>query len=197
MIATQFTAWGFGQQINHPQYPVEDFVNEISAACDAADLLPGCELMTVVGGDNIPGLTKEQMHAAVIEKLRAAPIEKIAAIKGIGDVVAHSVRKWLDHPAKSAILDRLLDHLKVEKDAAPARNGRLAGKTFVLTGTLESMSREEAEAKIRTLGGSAVSSVSKKTSYVVAGESAGSKLEKARQLGVQVLSEKEFARMLG
>lgn len=72
MIATQFTAWGFGQQINHPQYPVEDFVNEISAACDAADLLPGCELMTVVGGDNIPGLTKEQMHAAVIEKLRAA-----------------------------------------------------------------------------------------------------------------------------
>jgi len=72
MTATQFTAWGFGQQINHPDYPIADFVNEISAACDAADLLPGCELMTVVCGDDIPGLTKEQMHAAVIEKLRAA-----------------------------------------------------------------------------------------------------------------------------
>ena len=72
MIATQFTAWGFGQQINHPDFPVLDFVDEIDAACDAADLLPGCERMTVVAGDNIPGLTKEQMHASVIEKLRAA-----------------------------------------------------------------------------------------------------------------------------
>jgi hydroxypyruvate isomerase len=72
MTATQFTAWGFGQQINHPDFPVEDFVAEIRAACDAAELLPGCELMTVVCGDDIPGFTKEQMHAAVIEKLRAA-----------------------------------------------------------------------------------------------------------------------------
>lgn len=71
MTATQFTAWGFGQQINHPDYPVADFVAEITAACEAADLLPGCERMTVVCGDDIPGFTKEQMHAAVIEKLRA------------------------------------------------------------------------------------------------------------------------------
>lgn len=72
MIATQFTAWGFGQQINHPDFPVEDFVAELRAACAAATLLPGCERMTVVCGDDIPGLTKEQMHESIIAKLAAA-----------------------------------------------------------------------------------------------------------------------------
>ncbi len=72
MTATQFTAWGFGQRINHPDFPEEDFVAEIAAACDAADLLPGCDRFCVVGGDNIPGLSKETMHAALIDKLRAA-----------------------------------------------------------------------------------------------------------------------------
>lgn len=72
MTATQFTAWGFGQQINHPAFPEQDFVAEIEAACKAADLLPGCDLFTVVGGDNIPGYTKEQMHASIIAKLKAA-----------------------------------------------------------------------------------------------------------------------------
>jgi DNA ligase (NAD+) len=166
---------------------------------DKARKVPLSRLLYGLSIDHVGEETARLLSTAftTIEKLRAAPAEEIAAIKGIGDVVAHSVRKWFDHPAKSAILNRLLEHLKVEKDAAAAKNGRLAGKTFVLTGTLESMSREEAEAKIRMLGGMAVSSVSKKTSYVVAGESAGSKLEKARQLGVQVLSEEEFARMLG
>jgi len=72
MTATQFTGWGFGQQINHPDFPEADFVAEIEAACNAAPLLPGCDRITVVGGDNIPGLTKEQMHASIIAKLRAA-----------------------------------------------------------------------------------------------------------------------------
>ncbi|MCW1886780.1 TIM barrel protein [Luteolibacter flavescens] len=72
IIATQFTAWGFGQQINDPAFPKEDFVAEIAAACEAAEILPGCERFCVVGGDNVPGLTKEQMHASIIEKLRAA-----------------------------------------------------------------------------------------------------------------------------
>lgn len=136
-------------------------------------------------------------HFGTIEKLRAASIEELVAVNGIGETLAASIHDWFRRAEKAAILDRLLAHLKVEKDAAPAKNGRFAGKTFVLTGTLERMSREEAEARIRSLGGSASGSVSKKTSYLVAGESAGSKLEKARQLGVQVLTEEEFARMLG
>jgi len=72
MIATQFTAWGFGKQINDPDFPVEEFVAEITAACDAADLLPGCDRFCVVAGDDIDRLTKEAMHASVIAKLRAA-----------------------------------------------------------------------------------------------------------------------------
>jgi DNA ligase (NAD+) len=73
----------------------------------------------------------------------------------------------------------------------------LAGKTFVLTGTLPSMTREEATAKIETLGGHVSSSVSKKTDYVVAGKEAGSKLDKAKQLAVRILNEAEFRKMLG
>jgi DNA ligase (NAD+) len=88
-----------------------------------------------------------------------------------------------------------LKHLRVQ---APERiaDTRFAGKTFVFTGTLVRMSREEGEQKVRERGGKATGSVSKKTDYVVAGEQAGSKLEKARELGVRVLSEDEFARMI-
>jgi hydroxypyruvate isomerase len=72
MTATQFTAWGFGKQINDPAFPVADFVAEIRAACEATRLLPGCDRFCVVAGDNIPGLSKGVMHAAVVAKLRAA-----------------------------------------------------------------------------------------------------------------------------
>jgi len=136
-------------------------------------------------------------HFGTLEKLRKASVEELEAVDGIGGILAKSVYDWFRRKEKAAILDRLLTYLKVQKDAAPTKNGRFSGKTFVLTGTLESMSREEAEERIRNLGGSVSSSVSKKTSYVIAGESAGSKLEKARSLDVKVLSESEFARMLG
>ena len=136
-------------------------------------------------------------HFGTMVKLQSASVEDMIAIKGVGEVVARSVYEWLQRKEKAAILDRLLTHLTVLKDEAPTRNGRLAGKTFVLTGSMETMTREDAEAKIRSLGGSASGSVSKKTSYVVAGQNAGSKLEKAQELGVEVLTEEEFARMLG
>lgn len=134
------------------------------------------------------------LHFKTLKKLQKASVEELAAVKGIGGVLAQSVYDWLRDPVKSKILERLLEHVTPVADEAPS-SGTLAGKTFVLTGTL-SKQREEYEAKIRALGGSASSSVSKKTSYVVAGESAGSKLDKARELGVEVLNEAEFARML-
>jgi DNA ligase (NAD+) len=134
-------------------------------------------------------------HFKTIKKLRNASVEELAVVKGIGEVVAESVHDWFRDETKAGILDRLLSHLTIVQDEVP-QSGKLAGKTFVLTGTLQSMSREEAEAKIRALGGTAGSSVSKKTSYVIAGENAGSKLDKARELSVEVLSENDFIKMV-
>lgn len=135
-------------------------------------------------------------HFGTLEKIRHASLEELVAIDGIGNIVAQSVFDWFRRKEKAAILDRLLLHVRIQTDATAPKNGRLTGKTFVITGTLASMTREEAESKIRTLGGTASSAVSKKTSFLVAGENAGSKLDKAHSWGVTVLSEQEFARML-
>ncbi len=145
-------------------------------------------------GEEIARLLSE--HFGTLAKLRAASVEELVAIDGIGEVVARSVHEWFRRKEKVAILDRLLEYLTVLRDEAPQGSGRLAGKTFVLTGTLAGMSRPDAEARIHALGGSTSGSISKKTSYVVAGENPGSKLSKAKKLGVQVLTEEEFARML-
>lgn len=134
-------------------------------------------------------------HFGTLNALRKASIEELSAINGVGSVVARSVYEWFHDAPKVAMLERLLEHVHIGRDSAPAHTA-LTGKTFVLTGTLSSMSRDEAEEKVRAQGGATSGSVSKKTSYVVAGEDAGSKLVKARELGVPVLSEQEFARML-
>lgn len=136
------------------------------------------------------------LNFKTLSKLRSAPLERIVAIKGIGEVVAMSAYEWFRRKEKIAILERLIQYLTVIPDEAP-QGAAFSGKTFVLTGTLAGMSRGDAEKRILALGGKTSSSVSKKTSYVVAGESAGSKLDVARELGVQVLSEVEFVRMLG
>ena len=93
------------------------------------------------------------------------------------------------------MLARLMKHLKVEKVVAPSR-GPLSGQTVVVTGTLPTLSREEAETRVRSAGGKAASSVSAKTSFVVAGENPGSKYDKARSLNVPILSEAQFLKRL-
>lgn len=134
-------------------------------------------------------------HFKTLKKLRAASVEELSSIKGVGPVVGKSVFEWFRRKEKAAIVDRLLEQVTVINDSAPT-GGKLTGKTFVLTGTLTSMSREEAEAKIHALGGGVAGSVSKKTSYLVAGENSGSKLEKAKELGISILAEREFIRLL-
>ncbi|HXE81656.1 MAG TPA: NAD-dependent DNA ligase LigA [Vicinamibacterales bacterium] len=133
-----------------------------------------------------------------LEALRAASVEELQRIPEVGPVVARSVRSWFDEPHNVELLERLAANGVKPTPPAPAAGGArpLQGKTFVLTGTLEGMTREEATAAIERLGGRVTGSVSRKTSYVVVGRDPGSKAEKARELGVPTLNEEEFGRLL-
>lgn len=128
--------------------------------------------------------------------LKATPME-ISAIDGFGDIMAESVSAFFAKPETRHLIERLQQE-GVNMAAEESENGdkRFSGFTFVLTGALPSYSRKEASELIEMFGGKVSSSVSKKTSYVLAGEEAGSKLERARQLGVPIISETEFMEMI-
>ncbi|MFI5176964.1 MAG: NAD-dependent DNA ligase LigA [Vicinamibacterales bacterium] len=135
-----------------------------------------------------------------IPALRAAPVTALETVPDVGEVVARSVRAFLDAPPNQDLLDRLARAGVRTEDPAPA-GGRparlpLRGQTFVLTGSLESMSREQASARIAELGGKVAGSVSRNTTWLVAGGEAGSKLDKARALGVAVLDEPAFLALI-
>ncbi|PTX90666.1 NAD-dependent DNA ligase LigA [Opitutus sp. ER46] len=128
--------------------------------------------------------------------LAGATEAELLRIDGFGEKTALAVRRWFADPANRALVDEL-QAVGLEPTPPAAASSALAGKAFVLTGTLPTLSREEATAKIEAAGGKVSGSVSKKTHYVVAGEEAGSKLEKARALGVPVLDEKALLDLLG
>jgi len=135
-------------------------------------------------------------------KTRENRLHTVGLSEEIGPVVAESVIKFFKSAPGSQLLHRLQAlgiNPQSEFSSEPAKSGRstLTGKTFVLTGTLPSLSRDEASALIREAGGSVASSVSKNTNFVLAGESAGSKLDKARELGISVIDEATFLRMIG
>jgi DNA ligase (NAD+) len=134
-----------------------------------------------------------------MEALVAASLERLQAVPDIGPVVAAAVRKYLDQPQNLALIKELAAAgLKMTAPiAASGVPGPLSGKTFVLTGTLSTMSREDATSAIQTQGGKVTGSVSKKTDYVVAGADPGSKLAKAEALGVTVLDEAAFQKLVG
>lgn len=130
-------------------------------------------------------------HFGTLDKLRRADAGELIAVEGIGETVAASLVAWFRNEEHAAYLDRLLSHIRVIPSAKKTA-GPLSGQIFVFTGELEMMSRDEAKEKVRGLGAKTSESVSKNTSYVVAGPGAGDKLGKAKKLGVRVLNEKEF-----
>jgi DNA ligase (NAD+) len=136
-------------------------------------------------------------HFGSLERLGAATVEEIDAIYEIGPTVAQSVHEWF-HTVENAQLVARLQAAGVctEEAAAPERSDLFAGKQFVLTGTLDRMTRDQAKAAIEMRGGRVTTSVSKKTSYVVAGKDPGSKRDKAEELGVAILDEDGFERLL-
>ena len=136
-------------------------------------------------------------HFGTMEAVAAATAEQICEIDGFGAVMAQSVVEFFAREGTADLVRRLAAQGVNMRWQGQVRTDKLAGKTIVVTGTLPTLSRKEAEAMIVQNGGKASSSVSKKTAYVLAGEAAGSKLDKARQLGVPVLSEAEFLSMIG
>ncbi|CUN39361.1 DNA ligase [Faecalibacterium prausnitzii] len=145
-------------------------------------------------GDKAAALLAE--HFGSLEAIREATEEQISAIDGFGGVMAQSVTEFFAKDGTTDLIHRLADAgLNMQWKGEP-KGDKLAGKTLVVTGTLETLSRNEAEALIVKNGGKASGSVSKKTAYVVAGTAAGSKLTKAQALGVPVLTEEEFLAML-
>ena len=134
-------------------------------------------------------------HFGTLEKVQSASIEKLEAVPGVGGIVSKSIVEWFADTEHARALDELLKQVKVKATHRKA-GGPLSGKTFVLTGTLRTLSREKASEKIRLLGGSVTASVSKNTSYVLAGDNHGSKYEAAQRLGIRILSEKEFLSLI-
>jgi DNA ligase (NAD+) len=135
-----------------------------------------------------------------LDELMAASQDQLTQIDDVGEVIAASLFQWFGESENRQLIERLrkadLNFQSALYNPA-AKLGPFAGKTFVLTGTLPTLKREEAAAKIEALGGKVSGSVSKKTDYVVAGEEAGSKLEKAQKLGVKVIGEAEFLKLCG
>ena len=165
---------------------------EASKANNLDKLLFGLGIRNI--GDKAAALLAE--HFGSMEAVQAADAEAISAIDGFGGVMAQSVVEFFAREGTSDLVERLRRAGVNMAWHGEEKTDKLAGKTIVVTGTLETMSRAEAEALIVKNGGKASGSVSKKTAYVLAGEAAGSKLTKAQQLGVPVLTEQEFLQML-
>ena len=131
-----------------------------------------------------------------VDRIAAASVEEIAAADGVGPVIAGAVREFFDRPDARALLEKLRASGVRLAEAREKRTGPLTGKTFVITGTLAAMSREQAKGRLEALGGKVTNSLSGATSYLVVGESPGSKLDKATKLGVATLDEPAFLKLL-
>jgi DNA ligase (NAD+) len=178
----------------------QNLLDGIAASKDRglARLLGGLAIPHV--GDSIADLLANDFGD--IDTLMNADVERLARIQGVGPIMAEAIHKYFHDEDNRAMIEDLRTlglKLTQDKRPTPAQTGGvdLTGKTLVVTGTLSKYSREEIEALIRQLGGKASGSVSKSTSYLIAGEKAGSKLDKAKQLGVPVLTEDEFDKLIG
>jgi len=172
------------------------------AAIEASKTRPPARLLVALGIQGVGEVVAEDLvaHFNSLDALAAAPVEELQAIPGIGPILAQSVFDWFAREPNR----RLIGKLKAAgvttaqaKVKAEAEVQTLAGLTFVITGTLPTLSRDEAKDLIKANGGKVTDSVSKNTNYLVAGEAAGSKLDKATQLGVLVIDEAALRQLVG
>ena len=131
-----------------------------------------------------------------LDKIIKTKKEDLQSVYGIGEKSAESIYEWFKNKNNFDLVERLLKYIEIENLKIKKIQGKFIGKTFVLTGSLSTMSRDDAKGKIREFGGDISSSVSKNTDYVVAGDDPGSKYDKAKELGIKILSEEDFLKLL-
>ena len=178
----------------------EKSVEKLVAAIDASRAQPMSRLLNALGIRHV-GAVAAQLLArrfGSLEALQAASLAEIMEVRGIGDVIAESVREFFDDPAAQELVRKLIAaRVQTTEPDVSGGDGPLNGLTVVITGTLPTLSRTDATTLVERAGGRVTSSVSKNTSFLVAGEEAGSKLDKAKQLGVTVIDEAELLKRVG
>ncbi len=178
----------------------EKSAQNVFDAIQASKTRPLWRFLAALGIRHVGGQSAEVLaeHFGSLDAIRNADLDELQTVDQVGPVMAESVYQYFRDPRHRAVVDDLLAAgVRPQAPAPKKRSGKLQGKTIVVTGTLKGFSRQQAEQAIREAGGKAAGSVSKKTDFVLAGEDAGSKLEKARALGVEVIDEKQFLAMLG
>jgi len=178
----------------------EKKVGNLLAAIEASKLRPPDRLLAALGIQGVGGVNAQTLmdHFRSLEALAAATPDELKQVPGVGPKLAESIAGWFSHEPNRRLVEKLrAAGVCTTMDAAqPAGTQELQGLTFVITGTLPSLSREQATELIQAHGGKVTGSVSGNTSYVVAGEKAGSKLDKAHKLKVEVIDEAELRRMV-
>ena len=174
-------------------------INNLMAAIERSKDCTLGAFIFAIGIPNVGAKTAKDLarRFGTIEALRSATVEQLTEVPDVGEIVARSIVEFFADPSIATQVDRLLAHGVKPRPEEVQQDSPISCKTIVVTGTLEKLDRRQAEALIESLGGKAAGSVSKKTDYVLAGESAGSKLTKARELGVRVLNEQEFFELIG
>ncbi len=160
--------------------------------------VPLDKFIYALGINNVGEKTAEDLanHFENLKNLMLAKLEAINSVENIGPVVSKSVQDYFSHPENKKLIEKFKSNGVEIINPEKKKGGKLTGKTFVITGTLDSMSRDKAKQKIKSLGGKVAESVSKKTDYVVVGDDPGSKYDKAQKLGVTVLDEKQFLNII-
>jgi DNA ligase (NAD+) len=197
-----------GDLLSLPRF-AEKSADNLIEAIEGARKVTLARLITALSIDNIGEETAVLLAETFkkLEKVQSATYDELNKINGIGEVVAQSIVVWFKNGENKKFLEALLKEIEIENKSknisgfaasgVVAVNNIFSGKTVVLTGTMTKYDRDQAKEIIRALGGNVSSSVSAKTDFVVAGESAGSKLDKATELGVKILTEAEFLKMIG
>ncbi|NUQ22047.1 MAG: NAD-dependent DNA ligase LigA, partial [Gemmatimonadaceae bacterium] len=175
----------------------EKSAENLVAAIEESKKLPLSRLLNALGIRHVGEQSAQLLarHFGTMDRLMNATADDILEVRGVGEIIAHAVSSYFADPTSRALIEKLRRlGLNFTEPVQVAADGALRGKTVVITGTLPTLSRAEATALVERSGGRVTSGVSKATSFVVVGEDAGSKLEKARQLGVETIDEAELVR---